>query len=122
MSYQLIWKEKGVTAEFKGAINYSELRETLSKFYGDSKFDKINYLIINLLQVVKLDMTDSDLHVVGAMDAAAAKSNPKIRIAVITNNETILNLFASYEKGANRSPWEVKYFPSVNDANKWLLA
>ncbi len=39
MSYQLIWTEKGVTADFKGIVNNFELREIVSKFYGSSKFD-----------------------------------------------------------------------------------
>lgn len=84
MSYQLIWNKKGVTAEFQGLVNNSELREIVSKFYGNSKFDQIDFLIINLLQVEKFHVTDWDLLSVGAMDAAAAISNPKIRVAVIT--------------------------------------
>ena len=90
MSYQFIWNEKGVTAEFKGLVNNSEVREALTNFYGNSQFDEINFLIINLLQVEKLELTDSELLSIGATDAAAAISNPKVKIAVITNNEGIL--------------------------------
>lgn len=122
MSYQLIWNGKGVTAEFKGTLDDSELREILFKFYSNSKFDEIDFLIINLLPVEKFEVTSSALVSVGAMDTAASISNPEIRMAVITNNEAILKLFESYEEGAASCPWEVKYFPSVSDANEWLLA
>ncbi|MDH5425516.1 MAG: hypothetical protein OEY29_11005 [Gammaproteobacteria bacterium] len=122
MSYQLIWNEKGATAEFKGTINLLELKEILSQFYGSPKFDEIRYLIINLLEVDKLEITDSNFRLVGAMDAAAAISNPHIKIAVITENKKVLELFESYEKGASSSSWEVKYFPNLNNANNWLLA
>ena len=80
------------------------------------------FIIINLLHVDKFDAKDRDLLSVGAMDSVAAISNPKIRVAVISNDEDILNLFTSYEEESAGSPWKVKYFSSVNHANKWLLA
>ena len=55
------------------------------------------------------------------MDTSATITNPNIKLAVITNNESILNLFTLYEKGAVGSPWEVKYFPGIKHAYKWLL-
>ncbi|MCW8931252.1 MAG: hypothetical protein OQL19_13550 [Gammaproteobacteria bacterium] len=121
MSYELIWMDKGVIADFQGVLDNSELRKIVAQFYGNSKFDLINYLLIDLEKVNEFNITADELLAVGAMDSAAALSNPEVIIAVVTNGGGIRNLFKSYELGLERSSWKVNFFSSTSEAKKYLL-
>ena len=121
MAYKLIWEEKGVTANFKGTVNDLELSEIVSKFYSHEKFDFIRYLLISFIGVEKFNITSEALEEVGAMDYAAALSNPDIKVAVVSDNDAILDMFSSYVKAAQGSTWSIRYFGSTNEARKWMI-
>ena len=120
MAYQLIWEDNGVIAHFKGSINDLELREIVSKFYGNESFDSIKHLLINFLEVEKFDISDNALQQIGAMDSAAALTNPNVRVVMVVNNIAFLERLSSYEKISQDSPWPLCYFDSVKKAQEWI--
>jgi len=120
VAYQLIWEEKGAKAYFKGVVNGRELIEIVSKFHGHELFDSIHYLLIDFLEVDTFDVTNTTLQYLGGMDSAAALSNPRVRVAIVTDNAAILDLLSSYEKTSQGSPWPIRYFGSIKEARAWI--
>ena len=120
MAYQLTWEEKGAIADFKGTVNDIELNEIVSQFYKNEQFDLIRYLLINFLEVETFNVSTETLREIGAMDYAAAISNPRVRVAMVSDNDAILDILPSYEKGSQESPWPIRYFRSIKDAREWI--
>ncbi len=120
MAYQLIWEEKGTKVYFKGVVNDRELLEIVSKFYGHEQFDSIHYLLIDFLEVDTFDVTNTTFQYIGGMDLAAALSNPRVRVAIVTDNAAILDLLSSYENASQGSPWPSRYFDSIKEARAWI--
>ena len=101
-------------------MNDRELLEIVSKFYGHEQFDSIHYLLIDFLEVDTFDVTNTTLQYIGGMDLAAALSNPRVRVAMVTDNAAFLDLLSSYENASHGSPWPIHYFGSIKEARAWI--
>ena len=120
MAYKLIWEEKGVTAYFKDTVNDIELNEIVSQFYSHEQFDSIRYLLISFLGVETFNITTEALEEIGAMDRAAALSNPNVKVAMVSDNDAVLDMLSSYENASQGSPWPIRYFGSIKEAREWI--
>ena len=120
MAYQLIWKGEKVEACFHGNVTNSELNAITSEFYGNKRFDNARYLLINFLDVTSFAASEFDLMAIGAMDSAASISNPKIKVAMVSDKEEVLKLLSSHNKGAKNCAWPIEMFSSKEEAEKWL--
>jgi len=120
MAYQLIWKGKKVEAYFQGNVTNGELNAIISEFYGSKRFDDARYLLINFLDSTSLDASEVDLLAIGAMDSAASRSNPNIKVAMVSDKDEVLKLLASHNEGAKNCAWPIEIFSSKEEAEKWL--
>jgi hypothetical protein len=120
MSYKLTWEDKGALAHFKDAVNDQDLKEIVSRFYGHENFDSINYLLIDFLEVDMFGVASKTLRHIGAMDRAAAMSNPRVKVAMVTDNAAFIDQLSSYEKASQGSPWPLCYFTSTEEAREWI--
>jgi len=120
-TYRLIWGNSGVRAEFNGVITENDLKAAVSEFHGSSRFDSINYLLIDLTGVDSLNATNLDLLSIGAMDSAAALTKPRVKVALVAIKPSIVDLLLSYEKGIEGSTWLYQSFSEINEAQQWVL-
>jgi len=127
LSYQIIWEQHGVVEQFSGSITSAQILSCNESVCADSRFDAIRYQIHDLLDVSMAEITDiaETLQLVeriAATDKAAAKSNPKVRIAIVTRHETLGTLASFYSSELSNSSWTCEIFESVAAARKWLGA
>jgi len=120
MAYQLIWEERGATAHVEDTVNDTELSEIVSKFHSHEQFDSVRYLLVDFLEVGTFDITTEALEEIGAMDYAAALSNPKVKVAMVSDDDAVRDMLSSYEKTAQESPWPLRYFGSIKEAREWI--
>lgn len=93
--------------------------------YSDPRFDDIRYQLVDFRDVHEFEIPEPDdvldqLRIVAGLDRAAAKSNPHICIAVLTQDEAFEALAAFYESEMMDSPWAIRVFSDTNTAHHWI--
>ena len=61
MSYETIWEEKGIYWKYKGILTGDDLLQSNVAIYGDARFDKLRYQLIDMLDVETFDV-DTEAH------------------------------------------------------------
>ena len=87
--------------------------------YGDKRFDDLAYKIIDLSSVTEFQFSESELKKIAYLDSAAARSNPRIKIAVITSTLEAEEIMQRYQKYSNNT-WQMKFFKSRPAADAWV--
>lgn len=124
MAYTTLWEKNSVTWKFFGNVKADELMRSNMEIYGDPRFDDLHYQIVDLrdiysLQEVSPERSLAVVQEVASCDAAAARSNPNIKVAIIADGETLEALASLYSFELSESPWQVKIFPTMADARAW---
>ncbi len=120
MPYDITWEPGGVVWTFHGNVTASEALRSNEDIYGDSRFDSLSYQIANFLGAQKIDFGESTIAQVAALDRAAAHSNPRIKVALVTNLEYMTLLADLYKVNSEKSPWSVAIFGKLEDAREWI--
>ena len=122
MSYTTAWEEWGVVWTFCGKVTGDEILQANREIYGDPRFDRLKYQIVDLTGVESFNVTEEDMAVIAANDRAAARSRPHVRIAVAAEDEIIKDLSAFYDAAMVGVPWHQQIFDSMREAREWVTA
>ena len=118
MPHKLEWEKDGVYWKYSGDVSGKEVIAACASIYGDSRFDALNYKMVDFTDASSISMTDDDLMKIAFQDKAAELTNPHIKSAIIMTLETHLGeKFASYFAD---SGWEVEVFQDIVAATNWL--
>lgn len=121
MAYTITWNDRGIVWTYTGTLNGPELLESNFEIFGDERFDDIEYQIADLTRVEKFELTETHIRKIAHLDMAAARSNPRIQVAVVTDSETGVELTRIYQKHVTeKSTWEIGIFANLEDAKIWL--
>ncbi|MGJ8653991.1 MAG: hypothetical protein ACSHX8_12015 [Opitutaceae bacterium] len=118
MPYTIEWNQDGLIWTYTGIITGQELIQSNMDVYGEPRFDEIHYQIVNMLQVTENLVTDADMRKVAYLDMAAARTNPKIRVAVIQADE----LAQGYENHTTENHWPTHSFTDLASAKEWATS
>lgn len=120
MAYQTTWEPpSGAYKKFAGHVSDDELLRSVSRLHGDARFDDLRYVINDFLDVESFDVSEDNVMYIAAMDAAAARSNPNIRVVIVVTDAKALALALNYAS----SPWTAyatRIVSSVDEARAWL--
>lgn len=122
MAYATEWEKHGVLWRYWGIVTGNELIKSNLDIYGDERFDAMKYQIVDLSKVSTFNVTRDEMLKVAAYDRAAALSNPRVRVAVITDLTAIKSLTRLYDAENIKSPWETEIFTDIEDARIWAGA
>ena len=122
MAYQITWKEDAVVFTFYGELDINEVHKASGTLHGDARFDELKYVIANFLEadLKKIEMTQIEEH--AAIDYAASMSVPRIKVALIAKDfSSSAEKCTRYIEESKRfgSPWEIRIFSSLEDADAW---
>ena len=120
MPYSTAWEPGGVIWTFWGVVSGEEILRSNQEIYGDARFDELKYQIVDLTRVERFDATRDDMAMIASNDIAAARSNPRVRVAVAARDELIRELSVFYETASAGSPWRQRIFDSVREARSWV--
>jgi hypothetical protein len=121
LAHQIFWEEDGAYRKFAGHVSDDELVGSVAGMHGDRRFDDLRYVINDFLGVESFDVTEENVLYIAAIDGAAARSNPHIRIALVTVEPEMTALAMRYIG----SPWTVyptQIFHSLDAARTWIVA
>lgn len=120
MSYTTEWKENGIRWTYCGVVTAKEVLESNLEIYGDDRFDSLAYELVDLSQAERLELTETQVKKIAYLDKATARSNPDMRVALVSKMELIKELFEMYARYSEESPWEIEIFETVEEAREWL--
>ena len=115
MSFQLVWESKGVTKVFSGRLTFKDLMNSSHLVEGDERFDRLRFVIYDLLAVDGVDVNEDDIEELVAIDAAATSTNKNIVGAVVSTDEQILALVKAYGSSPLNA-YPIKVFSTVEAA------
>ncbi len=114
------WFGKIIHWDFKGEVTVQGLIDTFASLYGDERFDDTRGQVRNY-QNASGDFSLEDIQKIAAFDRAAAKTNPNMKIAVVTTDDEEHTAFASlYDAELYDTPWEVSIFTCPDEALAWV--
>lgn len=120
MAFITTWYPNGVGWTYSGTLTGEELLNSNFEIFGDKRFDDIRYQIVDLTAVEKVEVTESHMRKVAHLDMAAARTNPRVKVAVVTNNSAGRGLTSAYNQYTDgKSPWVSETFTTLPEAEAW---
>jgi hypothetical protein len=120
MGYEIQWEAPaGVVKRHFGRVSGKELLEGVLGVEGDPRFDGLLYVINDFLACTAVDVTESELEEIAAIDKAAYALNPRIRIAVVATHPEAMAAGSAYAKSSLNS-YETRLFATMTEARRWL--
>lgn len=120
MPYATEWEQHGILWRYWGQVDGQQLIRSNLDIYGDERFDRLKYQIVDLTRVARLDVARDDILTLAAYDRAASLSNPRIRIAVVALLTAARSLTRLYEVENTASPWSTRLFDNMREARDWV--
>ena len=117
MPCKMTWKDNELLWELSGNISADEFHQINLDHQGDPRWDDLRYLIADFRNVISIDVPEEELIVIQAMDKAAAKSNPYLKIASVANSDETRKLADFY---GTDTPWKYGVFETFAEARSWL--
>ena len=119
MSYKLKWKKNDVIIIFENDIGFEDITRANEIIYGSPKFDNMRYQIVDFQNVNNVSISKDELDVIGTLEKSATIWNNEVKIACVTTNNYIKELFSEYAKTMQSTNWECKIFDNYFAAEEW---
>lgn len=120
MPYKIEWNANTVIWTYSGRLTGEELLQSNMEIYGDERFDNLRYQIVDLRAVESFIVDDHHMRKIAHLDRAAAYSNPRIRVAVVTKDQQGVHMNDTYSAQAPDSHWETRTFEDFDEAARWV--
>ncbi len=123
MPYELSWEPLGVVFRFSGVVSDEELIASNEEVYTSRLFPAMKYQIVDFSMIEKLDVSSAVVRAVADSDRRAAKTNPDVKVAIITSEPFIRgmsNMYALVHE-ARGGRWAMELFEAEEDARAWAV-
>ena len=120
MDYQNVWEAEGVYRKYYGTLTGKIIREAVEKVEGDPRFDRIRYVLNDYLDNTDMNVTESELKAIAAIDSIASITNKNIKIAQVTTHQDIIDLVTRYDNRLEENTYQTRVFSNLADARQWL--
>lgn len=121
MPFQSIWEPRGVITVWTGCATGDELLTYISTGQRNPLFDNVHYSLHDFTACTNTEFSFASIEELAAMDSAGARTNPHIKIAVVTDRSDVIAMVGNYI-GTELSPYPVRIFPTLKAAREWLVS
>ena len=118
MSYALRWEPRGVVKVFYGRVTEGELWDSVRAVHGDFRFDSLRWVINDFLEANEVTISRAIPDEIAAVDAAAARTNPRVRVAFVAANPVLRKLAEQYVNSTLNS-YPSRVFATMSEARDW---
>lgn len=119
MPYALHWETHGVYKKFSGVVTGFELLQSVIDVASDVKFRSLKYELTDYLSAVETVFSPDMLNEVRAVRLGSFKTNPNIRVAIVTMDPQIQQRIYSTIV-AKLTLHQTQVFSTTAEANAWL--
>ena len=120
MTINIKWEGKGIYWKVSGIVTAEDIFEIDKEINADPRYDDVRYQVIDLLDVTELNVKVHEVTQIASFDKASQLSNPRIKIAFVSTDETTQSLASLYSAESLNSPWETQIFDTFEDALEWV--
>jgi hypothetical protein len=116
MAYQIEWARNSAYGNFSGLANFLEVMQVVQTMHVHPDYDQFRYIMLDFAKVTRFDNNlvnsiEFLAHMIGA-----SVTNPKLKIAIVTTDDNILELANELQTHAQIN---MKVFTSPNEAYEW---
>ncbi len=121
MPYEIQWEDRCVYVRMYGKIDRYDLKGVYREINNNPLYDSLCWEIHDFLAVTELAYSVDDAEAYGHMDmGGGAITNPQINMAIVSTNEEVLALSSLYHSIIATTRWELKVFPTLEQAQQWV--
>lgn len=120
MAYEIYWTMRCVEWRYSGSLTGREIIESNNRIYGDERFDDLRHQLVDLSDVDDFNVSDIDMKHMAHLDKAAARSNSKIKLALVAPTGPASEVAEAYGNYSRDSIWETVIFETRDEAIAWL--
>lgn len=124
MAFSHKWINKGLHVKFFDKLTSKDLIKSNSKMVGEAEFEKINFLIVDFIDITELEVNDTDVNVSVNFAIDIELLNRNLKVATVSNNKELKLLI---EKFIKDTLFEVphaqhKLFENISEAQTWCTS
>lgn len=119
--YTHIWNNHETIQKFWGQTSSREVRQSTIELQADPRFDNITDSILDFTDCDAAKVSLDEIEEIAALDGAAASSNARIRVAIITADPAIIDA-AQFYRDSRLSQYPIRVFGAIDEARQWFAA
>lgn len=119
VGYEILWEPRGTVKRFYGHVTDAQLMQSVIDIEGDHRFDTLRYVINDFLEVASFDVSAANVRIIAAIDAAAALTNPNIKVAIVATDAQVHALAEVYASAPTK-PYPTAVFATTAAARNWV--
>lgn len=119
MPFEITFEPRGAYKRFWGVVSGSEIVDSTFKVQAHPDYDRFRYSINDMLGVESFAYTDADIETLAVHNLGAMRTNPRVKIAVVSNHARATEIIRALASGRFRSH-PMKVFETLDDARKWV--
>ena len=111
----------GVHRVFSGHIDFVDVFQANGKVWGHPDWHKFRYMVDDLRNISSTSFNRDDAALTGKMHIPAASSNPRLRVAAISNDPKILPVLKEFEPLMAEVGWQYRICRTAEEAWDWAV-
>ena len=114
MPYKLEWESSGVIFRYSGVVSDEDLKASNAEVYASPLLSELRYQIVDFSGMKRYKVESATLREVAQLDEVAARSNPNLKIAVVSSLPLIRGMSSIYRHTheGTGGTWETELFES----------
>lgn len=120
MTFNINWDKNGVYVKFRGNVTAQDLIDANNYVISSANFETIKYQIFDFLHIDEFTITSYDMSIIGVMDKAQSDFKKEMKVAVLTQDDYVIQITSEYEQLMTGTEWKTKIFPTIEEARKWV--
>jgi len=111
-----------LNVQYSGAVTGDELVQASLSLSGDARFDDLRLVLSDWYDIESVSIQEKDVLALVSCNHALAKSNPHLKVAVVTSKNNVApQLVSFYATESEAGPWITVLFSNKEEANTWLF-
>ena len=120
MPHETIIEENGIYWRIYGILSYGEFFLINKETWNRSDWSDMKYQITNFLDVDTVEISKEKVTLIAHMDSASSQSSHKMKVALVADQDDILELCTDYIEALKPGDWEAKIFGTLEEARAWV--
>jgi hypothetical protein len=104
----------------EGVISGEELIRQTEKSYDSEALNRLQYQIIDLRDVHRMDITADQMRKLAELDCKAAERSSGTKIAIVASHDLTFGLSRIYSAYAQSPNLQARIFRTMNEARAWI--
>ena len=120
MPHELLWEKDGVHKRFWGDLSGRELADSVERVAAHPRFGEISFILNDFLEVGDHTFDGDSMERILISRLGSRYTNPRIRVMLVTTNESLFALADVTKPGSFPATNETKGFSSMDEARAWF--